>query len=182
MKITTISHITLLVAALVTLFAMLRWDLLNLQHSGYSNRRYSAWLRQSGDISSLKRLLVAAILIGSFTTMAMASWMVEMVLAAVLIALAVSMLIRNPERPLVYSSRVVSVLIVALLIALIALGAIFFLGQRWGQNDTVRPAATLAIMLIIISPLLTMFSNWILHPFDNRNDYTPKDDKEEPKE
>lgn len=177
--ITTIAHVTMLVAALFALIAMLLWDLQNLQQSGYSNSRYNAWLRQSGEISSLKRLLVAAVLIGTFTTMAMASWMVEMVLAAVLVALGVSMLLKHPDRPLVFSSRVISVLIVALLIALIAIGAVFFFGQRLGQADTVRPAAMLAIMLIIISPLLTMLANY---PFGNRPDYGPKDDKNDTKE
>lgn len=175
MSTTMIANISLLVSALLALFAMLRFDLQNLHHNGYSNKRYNAWLRESGDISSIKRLLAAAVLIGSFTTMAMTSWMVVMFLAAALLALAISMLIRRPDKPSGLNSRAVSVLITAMVLALLAIGCTYYLGQRTGQADATRPASMLAVILVVISPLLTMLSNWIFHPFNK----SPENSQEE---
>ena len=170
MTITTIANITLLVAALLALVAMLRQDMLNLQQSGYSNSRYNAWLKQSGDISSLKRLLVLAVLIGTFTNMAMASWMVVMLLAAVLVALAVSMLAKRVEKPSKFRGKTVSRFVIALITALISVGAIYLVAKHMGQADHVRPAAMLAIMIVAITPLITMFANWLCHFFEKKPD------------
>ena len=165
------SNISLLVAALLALIAMLRCDLQMMQQVGYSNSRYNAWLKQTGELTSLKRILVLAVLVGTFTSMAVGSWMVIMALTGVLAILAFAMLFRRLERPLILSGRAVRLYVVTLLLGLLIVAAVFVIGDRIGLSDLPRNAATVAIILLAFSPLLMIVANWILHPFERHPDY-----------
>ena len=184
MTMTTIANIALLTAALIGLFAMLRWDLTALQQNGYRNSRYNGWLKESSDLSSPKRIIVLAVLIGSFTTMAQDSWIVVMLLAVFLVALAISTLLKRHEKPLKCDGRVVSRFILAMALALIAIGGTTLMGQRMNEPDFTRPASMLAVMILAITPLLVMLVNWVIRPFeksaknDLENDVEPKDSQD----
>lgn len=168
---TSFSNIALLVAALLGLCAMLRWDLQLMQQIGYSNSRYNTWLKQTGELTSLKRILVLAVLVGTFTSMALGSWMVIMVLAGVLAILAFTMLFRRLDRPLILSGRAVRLYAVTLLLGLLLVAAVFIIGDRMGLAEITRTASTVAIIILAFSPLLMMVANWILHPFERHPDY-----------
>jgi hypothetical protein len=180
MLITTIAYITLLVATLFALVALTRWDLHNMQQTGYSNSRYNAGLMQSGEFSSPKRILAFAVLIGSFTTMALGSWMVVMVLAGIVAILGFVMLFRRDERPLIMSGRAIRLYAVTLLLALAIVAAVFFVGQAMGLKDiaNLRNASTCALALLALSPMLIIAANWLLHPLEKHPDYgRPNDNK-----
>lgn len=164
--ITDIANIALLAAATIGLIAMLRWDLRALQLNGFQNNRYNAWLRQSSDLTSPKRLTVLAVLIACFTTMAQASWMVVMLLAVVLALLAIGMLVKKHDNPITATGHVVRRFATAMILAILAIGGIITLGKRLHETDTLRSAAMVAVMILAISPPLTMFTNWLLHLFE----------------
>ena len=162
----------LLVAALFGLCAMLRWDLQMMQQHGYSNSRYFAWLRQSGEPTSLKRILILAVLAGTFTTMALVSWMVMAALAGVLAIFGFVMFFRRQDRPLVMSGRAVRLYIFSLILAVIAVVAVFIIYDRLDMKDSAHTAATVAVILLAVSPLLIMLANALLHPFEGHPDYS----------
>jgi len=167
--ITIIAHITLLVAALFGLCAMLlRWDVRVLQLNDYSNSEFNNWLRNSGELSSIKRLAVLAVLVGTCTTMAQASWMVTMLLAAVLIALGIAVLRRKPQEPLTLDKRVARLLFTITIITLLAVELAGYLGSRDSEAEAARGAAIVGVVILTVSPLLTMLANWLLGPIERR--------------
>lgn len=167
---TTIANISLIVAALLGLCVMLRWDLHALQQSSYNNSRYNTWLRQNSDLASPKRLIVLAVLIGSFTTMAQTSWMVVLLLAIVLAALAIAVALKLHDKPLKWDGRVTRRFILALILALLAIAGTMVMAQRLNEADALRPASMLAVLILAISPLLTMLSNWLLRPLEKHHE------------
>ena len=161
MTTTTIAYICLLVAALAALCAMLLCDLSALRHQEYSNKRFYSWLCESGELTALKRLTALVVLIGCFTTMARTSWMVVMILAAVLAVLAVVLLTRRDQGKRL-GGRSTRVFIQAMTAAILIVGAGAWVPRMLGEPDNMEPAALLAVMLVAVSPLLTMFANWLV--------------------
>lgn len=171
MMMTVFTDYALLVAALFGLSAMVRWDLQMMQQNGYSNSRYFAWLRQSGEPTSLKRILILAVLIGSFTSMALGSWIVMAVLAGVLAIFGFAMFFKRQDRPLVLSGRAVRLYIFTLFLALLAVVAVFVYGSYYEKTGIPRTASTLAVVMLAVSPLLMIIANALLHPFERHPDY-----------
>ena len=62
MTIELIVNVILLVSAVAALAVMLKWDMQMLQQNSYRNERYTAWLKESDDYYSTKRVLDAAVL------------------------------------------------------------------------------------------------------------------------
>lgn len=163
MTMTMIAHICLLVAALAALCAMLLCDLTALRREGYSNNRFYSWLLESGELTAPKRLTALAVLVGCFTTMARTSWMVVMILAAVLAVLAVVLLMRRDDTKRL-GGRSTRVFIQAMTAAILIVGAGAWVPRMLGETeaDVSEPAALLAVMLVAVSPLLTMCANWLM--------------------
>ena len=162
---TIIANLTLLAAALFALFAMLRWDTLMQQLNGFSNHRYNTWLRQSGELSSIKRLTVLAVLIACFTTMAQTSWIVVMILAAVLVGQGIALFMAKHDKPVKRGDKRVTILLLsALVIAVIAVGAAGYAGSLQSKVIASQSAAITAVMILAVSPLLIMLASWLLHP------------------
>lgn len=161
MTMTMIAHICLLVAALAALCAMQLCDLTALRRQEYSNNRFYAWLRESGELTAPKRLTALVVLVGCFTSMARTSWMVMMILAAVLAVLAVVLLTRRDQGKRL-GGRSTRVFIQAVTLAILIVGAGAWVPRMLGEPDIVEPAALLAVMLVAVSPLLTMFANWLV--------------------
>lgn len=167
---TFIGYISLLVAALLDMLVMLGMDVQAMQASAYSNRKYNNWLRESGELSSFKRILVLAVLIGTCTTMAQMSWIVVMILAAALIVQGI-VLMRSwlSTKTLVFDSRAAALYFTAIIITLVVLVATGYLGNRSGKADAAHAVAIMAVMILAITPLLTMLANWLLKPFSKHN-------------
>lgn len=161
MTMTMIAYICLLVTALAALCAMQLSDLAALRRLEYSNNRFYAWLRESSELTAPKRLAALAVLVGCFTTMARSSWMVVMILAAVLAVLAVVLLMRRDETKRL-GGRSTRVFIQAMTVAILIVAAGAWVPRMLGEPDVVEPTALLAVMLVAVSPLLTMFANWLV--------------------
>ena len=163
---TTIAYITLLIAALFDLSVVLGRDLTAHQENEFSNRRYNAWLRKSGELSSLRRILVLAVLIGTCTTMAQMSWIVIMILAAVLLAQGIYLLSNNHWKLFGWNSRMARMFFTAIILTLAAVGITGYLGSFTGNEDATRSAAIVAVIILAITPLLTMLTAWLLTPIE----------------
>jgi len=167
---TLIAYISLLVAALLDLCVVLHRDMQVMQRNQYRCSNYNKWLRESGELSSPKRLLVLAVLIAIFTTMAQVSWIVVMLLAAALAIQAIVLLsAKGDEKRESLNKRSWRAYALAIVLTLAITAAAGYLGSRTNETDATRSAATITVMILAITPLLTMLVNWLLYPIENRN-------------
>lgn len=160
-----IANITLLVAALLDMIVLLGGDIADHRNNGHSNSKYYRWLNKSGEIMSLKRLLLLAVFVGTFTRMALQSWMVVMVLAATLLIQGIYLLWRRQWKLLDDGKNARQMLFTAIFIVLCA---IFGVGQsalRSSVGTTLfasRVTSMAAVMIVPITWLLTMLTALVL--------------------
>ena len=160
-----IANITLLVAALLDMIVLLGGDIADHRNNGHSNSKYYRWLNKSGEIMSLKRLLLLAVFVGTFTTMALQSWIVVMILAATLLIQGIYLLWRRQWKLLDDGKNARQMLFTAIFIVLCA---IFGVGQsalRSSVGTTLfasRVTSMAAVMIVPITWLLTMLTAWVL--------------------
>ena len=160
---TQIAYIILLVAALFDLFVMLRLDMLTLQECGFDNSEYNKRLKDSSEFTTPKRILAPAVLLGLCTDMAQMSWIVVIVLAAVLLAQGITILATNhgkhPSLPGRAKSIHVTTCALATLLLCAAAGGCAALGID--RTDMCRYTAMIALLFTTGSLLLTMSTNWL---------------------
>jgi hypothetical protein len=160
-----IANITLLVAALLDMIVLLGGDIADHRNNGHSNSKYYRWLNKSGEIMSLKRLLLLAVFVCTFTTMALQSWIVVMILAATLLIQGIYLLWRRQWKLLDDGKHARQMLFTAIFIVLCA---IFGVGQsalRSSVGTTLfasRVTSMAAVMIVPITWLLTMLTAWVL--------------------
>ena len=160
-----IANITLLVAALLDMIVLLGGDIADHRNNGHSNTKYYRWLNKSGEIMSLKRLLLLAVFVCTFTTMALQSWIVVMILAATLLIQGIYLLWRRQWQLLDDGKNARQMLFTAIFIVLCA---IFGVGQsalRSSVGTTLfasRVTSMAAVMIVPITWLLTMLTAWVL--------------------
>lgn len=162
---TTIAYTSLLAAALLDLCATLPHEVRALQHNDFSNSRFYSWLSKSDDLMAPRRLVVLAVLIGCCTTMARSSWMVIALFAAILLAQGIFLLCKKSDKPSPMTSHARLIYGVAIVLALLATAAGYILGGQLNIADAVPSAASVAVIVLAISPLLAMLANWLLSPF-----------------
>ena len=156
-----IANITLLVAALLDMIVLLGGDIADHRNNGHSNSKYYRWLNKSGEIMSLKRLLLLAVFVCTFTTMALQSWIVVMILAATLLIQGIYLLWRRQWKLLDDGKNARQMLFTAIFIVLCA---IFGVGQsalRSSVGTTLfasRVTSMAAVMIAPITWLLTMLT------------------------
>lgn len=160
-----IANITLLVAALLDMIVLLGGDIADHRNNGHSNTKYYRWLNKSGEIISLKRLLLLAVFVCTFTTMALQSWIVVMILAATLLIQGIYLLWRRQWKLLDDGKNARQMLFTAIFIVLCA---IFGVGQsalRSSVGTTLfasRVTSMAAVMIAPVTWLLTMLTAWVL--------------------
>ena len=160
-----IANITLLVAALLDMIVLLGGDIADHRNNGHSNSKYYRWLNKSGEIMSLKRLLLLAVFVCTFTTMALQSWIVVMILAATLLFQGICLLWRRQWKLLDDGKNARQMLFTAIFIVLCA---IFGVGQsalRSSVGTTLfasRVTSMAAVMIVPITWLLTMLTALVL--------------------
>lgn len=160
-----IANITLLVAALLDMIVLLGGDIADHRNNGHSNSKYYRWLNKSGEIMSLKRLLLLAVFVCTFTTMALQSWIVVMILAATLLIQGIYLLWRRQWQLLDDGKNARQMLFTAIFIVLCA---IFGVGQsalRSSVGTTLfasRVTSMAAVMIVPITWLLTMLTALVL--------------------
>ena len=160
-----IANITLLVAALLDMIVLLGGDIADHRNNGHSNSKYYRWLNKSGEIMSLKRLLLLAVFVCTFTTMALQSWIVVMILAATLLIQGIYLLWRRQWKLLDDGKNAKQMLFTAIFIVLCA---IFGVGQsalRSSVGTTLfasRVTSMAAVMIAPVTWLLTMLTALVL--------------------
>ena len=158
------ANIALAIAAAITLCAMLRLDVSALQRNGFSNSRFYSHLLESGSLSSIPRLVAAAVLMGSITTMARDSWMVVALLAAVLLITGIYLLAKKHPDAQPLKGRSIAILAASVIVALAATAAT---GLLTGQQDNAATDVSLTLQLAaILSPVLIMAINWPISLFN----------------
>lgn len=156
------ANIALLVAALLDMIVLLGGDITAHRDNGHNNSRYYAWLNKSGELLSPKRLLLLAVFIATFTTMAQQSWIVVMLLAALLLAQGIVLLSSRQWKLMASDKHMGLMLTVAMILSLIAIGIAAHLGNKVSALFASRITSMVAVMLLPITPLLTMFVAWMI--------------------
>lgn len=157
-----IANITLLVAAVLDMIVLLGSDIAAHRDNGHSNSKYYRWLNKSGELMSPKRLLLLAVFMCTFTTMALQSWMVVMILAAVLLAQGIYLLSRRQWKLLDNGENAGLMLATATIIVLIIIGVVAYYGSKTGVLFASRVTSMIAVMIIPVTWLLTMLTAWVL--------------------
>ena len=172
MTTTLIAFAALLAAALFDLCVMLLPETLALQENGHSNGRFYSWPVKGDELTAPRRLLVLAVLIGCCTTMARSSWLVILLLAITLLAQGIILLFSKGTKPSLLKRHGWLVYCTAIVLALLASAAGYILGNHQGTADALESAATIAVILLALSPLLAMLANWLLSPLkiDKKSD------------
>jgi len=172
---TLIAHIILLIAALFALCIMMRWDIMILQRNDYNNSQYNKWLKKSSEFTSIKRLVILAVLLASCTTMARYSWIVVVILAVTLLVLGIVMLRSKQEHSLENNKRVWRLFLTAFVLALIIIEVAAFIGSRQDETIAAQSASLTSVLLLGASPMLVMLVNWLLGPIERRIGKTKND-------
>ena len=107
-----IANILLAVSAFFSLVVMLRWDLLMLQEKDYSNKEFMAWIQETDESYSLKRIIPMAALVACATPWARESWMVVLLLAITMAALATTILLGKRKELLRCNKRATAILLI----------------------------------------------------------------------
>ena len=162
-----IANISLLVVALFDLCMMLRYDSQVLHQCEYKNSAYWQRLNDASEFTSLKRLLALAVLIGACTTMARMSWMVVAILAIVLLAQAI-VLMRKPRvvNQGKSNKRRARLFIAATVLALVIVAIVGYVGSLKAELIAAQSAATTALLVLVVSPVLVVLSNWLMSPIE----------------
>ncbi len=161
----TISYIFFFVVTVVDLLLMLKVDMLMLQQNSYYNSRYYNWITGSDEYLSVRRLIALVVLIGSFTTMAMASPYVVVILALVLLAQAISLARKKYKKPLVFTRRVKRLYFTELAIMLVVMAALYV---TWLGTTGLYYACLAGVFFITFSYAVTLAVNWLMQPVERR--------------
>ena len=176
------ANIALAVAAMLDMIVMLGGDITAHHHYGHSNSKYYAWLSKSGELMSSKRLLLLAVFIATFTTMAQQSWMVVMILAATLLVQAIILMTGRQWKLMDPGKGNWPMLATAMLITLIAVMTVAHVGSKISALFATRVTSMFTVMLLPITPLITMLISWLLSPLIMKNGGTDSGDSDNNKE
>ena len=160
-----IANITLLVAALLDMMVLLGGDIADHRNIEHSNSKYYQWLNKSGEIMSPKRLLLLGVFVGTFTTMAQQSWIVVMILAAVLLSQGIYLLRQRQWKLLDEEKNASRMLFTAMFIVLCAIFGVGLSALRSSVGTALfasRVTSMVAVMIVPITWLLTMLTARVL--------------------
>ena len=147
-----IANILLAISAFLSLVAMLRWDLLMLQDKDYSNKKFMAWLQESDETYSTKRIIPMAALMACATSWARQSWMVVLLIAIAMIAVTITLLI--VKRKALFNLR--STATVSVVLGLVATCAVLLFNAHFSLE-----AGMMLLLFTAFSYVLAMGANWI---------------------
>lgn len=165
---TIIAYTALAAATILDLLIAMRQDAIALKNNHFSNNRFYAWLRESDELTSPKRLLFLTVLIACCTTMAQMSWIVVMILALVLLAQGIHALLSQRHTPSAIKGRATRLYATASTLALAAVAIAGYLGYRSSEAEASQSTAFVAVMLLTISLLVIMSTNWLTGPIEKR--------------
>ena len=155
-----IANILLAISAFLSLVAMLRWDLLMLQDKDYSNKEFMAWLQESDETYSTKRIIPMAALMACATSWARQSWMVVALIAIAMVAVTITLLI--VKRKALFNLR--STTTVSVVLGLVATCAVLLFNAHFSLE-----AGMMLLLFTAFSYVLTMSANWIASKLTKKN-------------
>ena len=168
---TIIANIVLVAVTVLDLCIMLCLDSKMLRQSDFKSSRFYKQLIESDEFTSPKRLLAFAALIGACSTMARMSWIVVLILAAVILAQAIILghkIIKDEQNK--SDKRSKRLYFATIVISLLLIGLAAYFGNRNSMVEASQAAALAALLLLSASPLVIMLVNWLLHPLKHHND------------
>ena len=166
---TFFANIVLMVAAVLDLCMILCLDSKMLRQNDYESSRYYKQLMESGEFTSPKRLLAFAVLIGACSTMARMSWIVVLILAAVILAQAIVLALKIKGEQGLSEKRSKWLYFVSMVISMLLIGFTAYFGNQNSTVEASQAAALAALFLLSASPLVIILVNWLLGPITRHN-------------
>ncbi|MBQ9585660.1 MAG: hypothetical protein IJR20_06660 [Muribaculaceae bacterium] len=156
-----IANILLAVSSFFALVVMLRWDLLKLQDNDNSNKQFMVWLQETDESYSTKRIIPMAALVACATPWARESWMVVLLIAIAMTALAVTFL--HGKRKQLFQCNNRSRIIMLIIIAVVAACAISLFTAHFSLE-----AGMLLMLFTAFSYALVLGTNWVANVFTKK--------------
>lgn len=156
-----IANILLAVSSFFSLAVMLRWDLLMLRENEYSNKQFMAWLQDSDESYSSKRIVPMAALVACATPWARESWMVVGIIAVAMVALATALLASNRKQLLQCNKRATAIILMVL--AIVGVCAISLFASRYSLE-----AGMMLLLFTAFSYVLVLGANGIIDLFNKK--------------
>ena len=169
MMTTIIANIVLMVAAVLDLCMILCLDSKMLRQNNYESSRYYKQLMESGEFTSPKRLLAFAVLIGACSTMARMSWIVVLILAAVILAQAIVIGLKIKGEQGLSEKHSKWLYFATIIISMLLIGLTAYFGNHNSTVEASQVAALVALLLLSASPLVIILVNWLLGPITRHN-------------
>ena len=156
-----IANILLAVSSFFSLAVMLRWDLLMLRENEYSNKQFMAWLQDSDESYSSKRIVPMAALVACATPWARESWMVVGIIAVAMVALATALLASKHKQLLQCNKRATAIILMVL--AIVGVCAISLFASRYSLE-----AGMMLLLFTAFSYVLVLGANGIIDLFNKK--------------
>ena len=156
-----IANILLAVSSFFSLAVMLRWDLLMLRENEYSNKQFMAWLQDSDESYSSKRIVPMAALVACATPWARESWMVVGIIAVAMVALATALLASKRKQLLQCNKRATAIILMVL--AIVGVCAISLFVSRYSLE-----AGMMLLLFTAFSYVLVLGANGIIDLFNKK--------------
>ncbi len=156
-----IANILLAVSSFYSLAVMLRWDLLMLRENEYSNKQFMAWLQDSDESYSSKRIVPMAALVACATPWARESWMVVGIIAVAMVALATALLASKRKQLLQCNKRATAIILMVL--AIVGVCAISLFASRYSLE-----AGMMLLLFTAFSYVLVLGANGIIDLFNKK--------------
>lgn len=156
-----IANILLAVSSFFSLAVMLRWDLLMLRENEYSNKQFMAWLQDSDESYSSKRIVPMAALVACATPWARESWMVVGIIAVAMVALATALLASKRKQLLQCNKRATTIILMVL--AIVGVCAISLFASRYSLE-----AGMMLLLFTAFSYVLVLGANGIIDLFNKK--------------
>ena len=156
-----IANILLAVSSFFSLAVMLRWDLLMLRENEYSNKQFMAWLQDSDESYSSKRIVPMAALVACATPWARESWMVVGIIAVAMVALATALLASKRKQLLQCDKRATAIILMVL--AIVGVCAISLFASRYSLE-----AGMMLLLFTAFSYVLVLGANGIIDLFNKK--------------
>ena len=159
LNITCISIILLTAAAAIYLIMSYKVDIQMIQQNSYRNDRYLRWWRKNKESYRAGRIVYFAALL----TLSFWQSPIAMLIALIIIILDIAALARKKyKKPLVMTKRAWR-----LMITMVVTSVLFCLGAYCGAGYTLLAPAVALMLLAVLSWMVLLFSNWIMHPVES---------------
>ena len=157
-----IANILLAFSSFYALVVMLKGDLLTLKGKDYNNKQFMAWLQESDESYSTKRIVPMAALVACATPWARESWMVVLILAVAMATLASTILLSKRKDLLLCDKRTTAILLT--IMAVVAACAISLFTARFSLES-----GMLLMLFTAFSYVLVLGVNWIANLLTKKN-------------